>query len=85
MTGYTLVLSEDAARIFAAADRSDQRRLGVAIDDLKRTGFQPSRVRERVRDGRLHELLFVRGWTFTIWLDHAAREIRIVRLIPPGS
>ena len=77
---YDLVLSEDAARFLAQASRTAQRRLGVILDHLKAGPFRPGDLQERDAQGRICEILVVGDWIVTLWVDHAVREIRVLRL-----
>lgn len=80
MQGYELVLSEAAAKAFATAARSTQRKLAVILDDVKITPFRPGDLQERDTQGRVNEVIVAGDWLVTYWPDHAARELRIVRL-----
>ena len=80
MEAFDLVLSEQVAMTIAMASRAEQRRLTVILDDVKAAPFRPGDLQERDAQGRVHEVLVVGDWLLTYWLDHAARELRVVRL-----
>ncbi len=80
MPPYDLVLSEGAARFLAQASRGPQRRLGVILDEVKAAPFRPGDLQERDTHGRVCEILVAGDWLVTFWVDHAVREIRVVRL-----
>jgi len=74
------VLSEGAAMTLATAARDTQRKLAVILDDMKAGPFRSGDLQERDTQGRVNELFVVGDWLVTDWPDHAARELRIVRL-----
>ena len=80
MAAYELVLHEEAAQRLAAASRSEQRRLGAIFDGLKAAPFRRGDLQERDDLGRDNEILVDGNWVVTFWVDHAVREIRIVRV-----
>jgi hypothetical protein len=47
---------------------------------VKATPFRAGDLQERDAQGRVHEVLVVGEWLVTYWLDHAVRELRVVRL-----
>lgn len=80
MAPYALVLHEEAARRLATASRSEQRQLGAVLDELKVSPFRKGDLQEQDAHARTNEILVVGDWLVTFWVDHAVREIRIVRL-----
>lgn len=80
MGGYELVLSEGAALVFVAASRTDQRKLMVILDDVKAAPPGTADLQERDAEGRVNDVLVFGDWLVTYWVDHAVREVRIVRL-----
>jgi hypothetical protein len=85
VSSYELVLSEAAARVFVEASRSDQRRLGIILDELKSAPFRRGDLQETDANGRVHEIFVVGDWIVTCWADHAAKEMRLVRLETVGD
>lgn len=65
---------------FAKVARADQRKLATILDQLKTTPFRRGDLQEPDATGRVNEVLVVGEWLVTYWPDHAARELRIVRL-----
>lgn len=80
MQGYELVLSEPAAMTLATASRSDQRKLALILDNVKKTPFRQGDLQENDTQGRINEVIVAGDWLVTYWPDHAVRELRIVRL-----
>ena len=80
MRAYEIVLHEEALAMLAGGTRPTQRRLLRLLDDLKTNPFRRGDFQESDADGRLNEVLLVDDWLVTFWSDHAAREMRIVRL-----
>jgi hypothetical protein len=77
---YRLVLNEEAARFFAEASRPGQRQLSGLFDALKKLPSTLGDLREKDQDGRDNEIIVKGDWIITFWVDHASREVRIVRL-----
>ena len=80
MAGYQLILSEEAARLFAQLSRPRQRQVGVVLDELKLHPFRQGDFRQRDPAGRTNEVILLGDWLVTYWTDHAAKEIRVVAL-----
>jgi hypothetical protein len=78
--GYALVLSEGAAMALVGAPRSEQRRLSAQFERLKATPFRTGDLQELDAQGRANQIIVAGDWLITFWTDHAAREIRVVRL-----
>jgi hypothetical protein len=78
--GYELVLSEGVAMTLATAARSNRRKLAMILDGVKAAPFRRGDLQERDTQGRINEVLVIEDWLVTYWPDHAARELRIVRL-----
>ena len=79
MTPYALALGEEAARRLVVASRMEQKQLAVILDELKVSPFRKGDLQERDDALRLNEVLLLGNWLVTVWIDHAAREIRVVR------
>jgi hypothetical protein len=54
--------------------------VGTILDELKCTPFRRGDLQEQDSRGRDNEVFIAGDWLVTFWVDHAAREIRIVRL-----
>ena len=80
MDVYPLVLSEGAAMTFATVALRDRRKLAAILDRLKATPFRHGDLQERDASGRVNEVLVIGEWLVTYWPDHAARELRVVRV-----
>lgn len=80
MEQYALVLSEAAGMSFAEASHSEQRRLVPILDQMKAMPFRHGDLQERDAYDRENQILIFGDWIVTYWPDHAAREMRIVRL-----
>jgi hypothetical protein len=77
---YALVLHEDVARRLVIASRTEQKQVVAILDELKKSPFRKGDLQERDAHGRDNEILIAGDWLVTFWVDHAVREIRIVRL-----
>ncbi len=80
MAPYALVLHEEAARRLVTASRAEQQRVGAILDELKGSPFRKGDLQERDAVGRENEIMVVGDWLVTFWVDHAVREIRVVRI-----
>lgn len=78
--GYELVLSEAAVFRLVAASKAGQRRIGRLLDRIKSEPFQAGDLHESDADGRVHEIVLDGDWLVTFWTDHAAKEVRVVRI-----
>jgi hypothetical protein len=54
--------------------------VGAILDKLKVSPFRKGDLQEPDLQGRANEILIAGNWLVTFWVDHAVREIRIVRL-----
>lgn len=80
MEGYELVLTEGAAMALANVSRREQRKLGGILDGLKTMPFRRGDFQEWDAHGRINEVIVEDEWLVTYWPDHAAHELRVVRL-----
>lgn len=80
MAPYALVLHEEAAHRLFAASRAEQRRVGAIFDELKSSPFRKGDLQEQDARGRENEIMVAGDWLVTFWVDHAVREIRVVRI-----
>ncbi|MDR1280671.1 MAG: hypothetical protein LBK99_07590 [Opitutaceae bacterium] len=78
--GYELVLGEAAVFRLVAASKAEQRRIGRLLDRIKAEPFWKGDLRESDTEGRIHEIVLDGDWLVTFWTDHAAREVRVVRI-----
>ena len=63
---------------FQSSEISDP--LKAILDELKNSPFRKGDLQERDLHGRDNEITITGNWLVTFWVDHAAREIRVVRL-----
>ena len=54
--------------------------MSAVLDELKGSPFRKGDLQEQDARGRANEILVAGDWLVTFWVDHAVREIRIVRL-----
>jgi hypothetical protein len=80
VVSYSLVLHEEAARRIVNASRTEQRQLSVILDGLKLAPFRKGDLQELDVNDRVNEIMVIGDWLVTIWVDHAVREIRVVRI-----
>lgn len=80
MRAYEIVLHEEAWGALAASTRPKQRCLVRLLEELQADPFRAGDFREKDAEGRANEVWLVDDWLVTYWSDHAARQIRVVRL-----
>lgn len=79
-SGYRFIIHSDAFRLLLAY-RSEERE--ILCDFFQYLASNPSLVgeyEERDREGHVYEVIQVRRWLVTFYTDHAAKEVRIVRI-----
>lgn len=53
---------------------------GAILEELKGSPFRKGDLQEQDTHGRDNEIMIAGDWLVTFWVDHAVREIRVVRL-----
>lgn len=62
------------------ASRREQRILSDTMEALKTDPFCVGDFQERDTHDRINEVTLIADWLITYWPDHAAREIRIIKI-----
>jgi hypothetical protein len=78
--GYTL--GDEAVRAFASLPVRQREKLLRVFDSLARFPSQQGDYQEAGGSGRLYEVKLSDDLMLTWWVDHAVREVRIVRIEP---
>ncbi|MDI1250472.1 MAG: hypothetical protein PSV13_16550 [Lacunisphaera sp.] len=80
MAGYAYALGEEAVRAFTSLPSNQRSQLLRAFDSLTRLPHQKGDYREAGASGRIYEIKLIDETLVTWWIDHAAKEVRIVRV-----
>jgi len=80
MEPYDYALGAEAVHAFTAKGVRERERMLQIFDHLARHPFQPGDYREPGLTGREYEVRLSDDLLVTWWVDHAAREVRIIRL-----
>ncbi len=80
MESYDYALGAEAVHAFTSRGIRERECLLKIFDDLARHPFQPGDFREPGLTGREYEVKLSDTVLVTWWVDHAAREVRIVPL-----
>lgn len=78
--GFEVVLRRAAAQAAGGLTRRQRYAIESFLDHLARFPATPGDFREPDALGRPHEGKLVDGTVETWWVDHAAREIRVVEI-----
>ncbi|MBI2498131.1 MAG: hypothetical protein HYV75_09585 [Opitutae bacterium] len=80
MSDYAYALGEEAVRAFTALSLNQRKHLLREFDRLARLPYQIGDYRESGASGRIYEAKLADETLVTWWSDHAAKEVRIVRI-----
>ncbi|MEY2879996.1 MAG: hypothetical protein RLZZ15_2376 [Verrucomicrobiota bacterium] len=80
MEPYDFALGAEAIHAFTAQPARRRERLLQVFDELARHPFSSGDYRERGLSGREYHVRLWDDQIVTWWVDHAAREVRVVRL-----
>lgn len=80
MEPYDYALGAEAVHAFTARGVRERERLLQIFDGLAQRPFEPDDFREPGLSGREYEVKLFDNLLVTWWVDHAVREVRIVRL-----
>jgi len=77
---YTLSVGEDVLGELVASRPAVQRRMVARLETLKQTPLREGDYIERDSDGLLNHVLLIDDLIVTYHTDHAAKEIRVLRV-----
>ncbi len=80
MSPYGYALGDEAVHAFTALPAKSRRKILRACEHLARYPRQPGDYREHDSTGRIFELKLFDDLLLTWWVDHATREVRVVRI-----
>ena len=80
MSAYGYALGDEAVHVFTSLPVRPRTRLLRAFDSLARQPNQPGDYQEAGASDRLYQVTLVDDLLLTWWVDHAAKEVRIVRI-----
>ena len=79
-TGYHFLLSGEAFRYLLTLRAAERRMLDDLFQSLAENPFLAGDYQERAADDRPMEVILRGRFLLTYWTDHAAREVRVVRV-----
>ncbi len=82
MSDYAYALGEAAVNAFTRLPARQRGRLLRTFDQLARRPHQEGDYREAGASARVYEVKLIDEILVTWWTDHAAKEVRIVRIEP---
>lgn len=82
MSDYAYALGEAAVLAFTRLPARQRSRLLRVFDSLARLPHQEGDYREPGASRRIYEVKLIDETLVTWWTDHAAKEVRIVRIEP---
>jgi hypothetical protein len=80
MVAYSYALGDEAVHVFTALSPRVREKLLRRFDEMARHPQQPGDHQEAGAAGRLYEIGLNHDVLLTWWVDHATREVRIIRI-----
>ncbi len=80
MSGYDYSLSRVATQAVLACPRAGQRRMENILERLAREPFAEPDFTEAGESGRRYAVRMFGDTIVTYWVDHAVKEIKVVRI-----
>lgn len=80
MEPYGYALGEEAVHAFTSQSARTREELLRILDGLALNPFEQGDYREQGRSGRNFQVKLFGDLLVTWWVDHASREVRVVRL-----
>ena len=80
MAGYAYALGDKAVSVFAVLPVRHREKLLRCFDQLARYPAQTGDYQEFGASGRAYEITLTDDVLITWWVDHATREVHIIRL-----
>lgn len=78
--GYDYWLSPEAIRALLGSERRQRFRMEHALQSLASMPFSQPDFREKSPAGRIYDVKCFDDIIVTYWVDHAVKEVRIMRL-----
>ncbi|HEY8995374.1 MAG TPA: hypothetical protein VIM71_11970 [Lacunisphaera sp.] len=78
--GYEFWLSPEATRALLGTERRQREKMETVLQRLAETPFREPDFREKSPAGRIYDVKCFDDVIVTYWLDHATKEVRIIRL-----
>lgn len=78
--GYSFWLSAEAAHALLGSDRRIRLKMEQALQQLSSTPFTALDFQEKSPAGRIYNVKCFDDIIVTYWVDHAVKEVRIIRL-----
>ncbi len=83
MAAYNVILHPQAWGTLSSISGARRRQLLAVLEQLATDPFRSGALQQRDQAGRINEVALLGDWLVTFWVDHAAREIRVVVLESP--
>lgn len=80
MTGYDYSLSRTAVEVVLNRPRAVQRKIERVLEQLAGEPFARPDLEEAGESGRRYALRVFGDAIVTFWVDHAAKEVKVVRI-----
>ncbi len=80
MAGFNYVLGDEAVRTFTVLSARQREKLLRVLDMLAKYPTEGGDYQETGASGRSYEVRLCDDLLITWWVDHASREVRVVRL-----
>ncbi len=77
---YEFWLSAEASRCLLGSDRRIRLKMELALERIRAMPFAKADFQERAPSGRVYEVGCFDEIIVTYWVDHAVKEVRIIRL-----
>ena len=78
--GYAFWLSSEASHALLGSERRTRLKMEQALRHLSSTPFSAPDFQEKSPAGRIYDVKCFDDIIVTYWVDHAVKEVRIVRL-----
>ena len=78
--GYEFWLSPEATRTLLGTERRMREKMDLVLQRLASTPFSEPDFREYSPAGRAYDIRCFDEIIVTYWVDHASKEVRIIRL-----
>lgn len=79
---YTAFIHFEAFEVLQSEAADSASKLMWWIRTLRASPFRKGDYEEKQADGRVFEITVISGHAIYFWVDHAAREVKIMRIRP---